>query len=341
MSAGKRLLLTLGDPAGVGPEVALKALPLLIEHDFESIGCVGPPLLWEMAARDLGLPAPQAHGVTLIPDGTGDLGEEPAREILFSGRGSEESVRIVLAGLETASGLAAADPHQAAIVTGPVNKRAMREFGVQVPGLTEWFAARFGVDTPLMLLVGGVMRVALLTTHLALSDVPGALTVDATVGKLVILQQGLRERFGLEEPAIALLALNPHGGLDGEPEREEREILHPAVEEARERGIEVDGPFSADSFFGRCTWRDYDAVMAAYHDQGLIPVKSESAGAGVNVTLGLPVVRTAPDHGTAFDIAGTGEASERSLVAAAELAGALLEGRGGSWTPAFQQADNS
>lgn len=333
MSAGSNLLLTMGDPAGVGPEVALKALPSLMGHDFESIGCVGPLLLWEMAAEDLGISPPQKYGVDVIPAGTGDLGEGLARELLFSGRVTADSVRLVLDGLETASGLAASNPDGTAIVTGPVSKRAIREFGLQVPGLTEWFASRFDVDTPLMLLVGGAMRVALLTTHMPLVDVPGALSVDTVVERLEILRRGLKERFGVAEPAIALLALNPHGGLDGEPAREEREILHPAVEEARAKGVEVEGPFSADSFFGRRDWQGYDAVVAPYHDQGLIPVKTEAAGAGVNVTLGLPVVRTAPDHGTAFDIAGRGIASERAFVAAAELAGALLEGKGASWAP--------
>jgi 4-hydroxythreonine-4-phosphate dehydrogenase len=145
------------------------------------------------------------------------------------------------------------------------------------------------------------------------------------VKRLDVLTRGLSGRFGITRPSIALLALNPHGGIDGERGREERDLLEPAILTAREAGIDVSGPFSADAFFGNRRWTDFDAVMAAYHDQGLIPVKMEAAGAGVNLTLGLPVVRTSPDHGTAFDIAGSGTASPAATIAAARMAEQLLK----------------
>jgi 4-hydroxythreonine-4-phosphate dehydrogenase len=179
-----------------------------------------------------------------------------------------------------------------------------------------------------MLLVGGALRVALITTHLPLRSVAAELTREMTAEKLEILHAALQQRFGVPEPRIAVLALNPHGGIDAEEGEEERLILGPAIHEARSTGIEAEGPFSADAFFGRRSWQDYDAVLAPYHDQGLIPVKTEAAGAGVNVTLGLPIVRTSPDHGTAFAIAGEGGADPRATTAALRLGEALLRGEG-------------
>ena len=324
-----RLLLTMGDPAGVGPEVVLKALPALKREGLVSIGVVGPPVLWELAARQLDLPLPQEHEFdVLVPAALQDMDAGLGRDILFCGACVAEGARVAVACLETAAELASRSPRETAVITAPINKRAFHELGESVPGLTEWFAERFNVDTPLMLLVGGRLRVAVITTHLPLREVPGALTVDAAVKRLSVLHEGLQTRFGLQRPRIALLALNPHGGASGEGDREEREVLEPAMEKARTAGMDVDGLFSADGFFGRRQWEKYDAVMALYHDQGFTAVKMEAGGGGVNVTLGLPIVRTSPDHGTAFDIAGQGVAGEDSTVAAARLADGLLAGCG-------------
>lgn len=329
MESEPRLLLTIGDPAGVGPEVVLKALPNLKKQDYNSIGVIGAPAYWELAADKLGLPSPEALGVPVIaPGGYDEVEEEMISDTLFCGRKTAAGARMALASLETASDLAYTSPDQKAVITAPINKSALHDLGVTVPGLTEWFAARFGVETPLMLLVGGELRVALITTHLPIRDVTIVFTVDLVEKKIAVLYEDLRKRFGLKEPRIALLALNPHGASQGEEDREEVEILCPAVNNARAGGIEIEGPFSADAFFGRRSWTSYDAVLASYHDQGLIPVKMEAAGTGVNVTLGLPIIRTSPDHGTAFDIAGRGLAEEGATVAAVKLADALLDGRG-------------
>ncbi|MCK4771688.1 MAG: 4-hydroxythreonine-4-phosphate dehydrogenase PdxA [Candidatus Latescibacteria bacterium] len=324
-----RLLITMGDPAGVGPEVVLKALPVLVEEGLGPIGVVGPPVLWELAAAMLGLPRPQDHQIHIVvPESLQGMDNGLARDILFCGERTTTGASVALECLETAAEFASANPQKTAVITAPVNKRALHDAGVTTPGLTEWFGERFDSQTPLMLLVGGRLRVAVATTHIPLREVPSALTVEGIAGRLSVLHEGLRAQFGVDGPRIALLALNPHGGTGAEEDREEREVLEPAMLEARSGSVNVDGLFSADAFFGRRRWELYDAVMAPYHDQGLTAVKIEAGGMGVNVTLGLPVVRTSPDHGTAFDIAGKGVAGEGATVAAVRLADALLDGRG-------------
>ncbi len=327
MDQPRRLLFTPGDPAGIGPEVVLKAVTILANSAPRSITLVGPEILWETAADRLDLSPPSDLNVEIVPPDTGGTGVL-APEVLFSGQSSPEGAELALSCLETAADILGSSPQSTAVVTGPVNKQGLHDAGFDVPGLTEWFARRFEVKTPVMLLVGGRLRVALLSTHLPLMQVTSSLTPEGIVERLHILADGLSQRFGIDNPEIAMLALNPHGGFDGERGAEERDILGPAIETAGGRGILVSGPFSADAFFGRRQWETFDAVVAPYHDQGLIPVKMEAAGKGVNVTLGLPVVRTSPDHGTAFDIAGTGSASEDATVEAALLAERLLSGRG-------------
>jgi 4-hydroxythreonine-4-phosphate dehydrogenase len=325
MNRNPQLLLTPGDPSGIGPEVVLRAAAVLRESGGIPITLVGPGWLWEAAAERLGLAHPGEMKVELVePEPV--VMEHLLPDLLFSGRSQPEGARLALQCLERAADLLEASPRAAAVVTGPVSKRGLHDAGLEVPGQTEWFAHRFGVSIPVMMLVGGRLKVALLTTHLPLSRVAAALDPEGIMARLRVLAGDLIERFGIDSPRIALLALNPHGGLDGEPGKEERDLIEPALEKARDQGLDVAGPFSADAFFGRRQWEHFDAVVAPYHDQGLIPVKMEAAGAGVNVTLGLPVVRTSPDHGTAFDIAGTGTASAAATVAAARLAEQLLRG---------------
>ncbi|MFO7768217.1 MAG: 4-hydroxythreonine-4-phosphate dehydrogenase PdxA [bacterium] len=324
-----RILFTLGDPAGIGPEIVLKALLPLRLGGHTSLGVVGPRRLWETAAREMGVLGPEDQGVEVIePEGSEDLTEERVREVLFSGEVSAAAGGLALASIETAARRAGGDAGGTAIVTAPINKKAFRQAGADVPGHTEWLADFYGIPVPVMLLIGGGLRVAVGTTHVPLRDVASRLDTDTLVSQLEVLHRDLEGRFGVAGPRIAVLALNPHGGAGGEPDIEERGILLPAIEEARARGIQAEGLFSADGFFGRRRWEPFQAVLAPYHDQGLIPVKMEAAGAGVNVTLGLPVIRTSPDHGTAFDIAGRGVASEEALLAAARMADVLLRGQG-------------
>jgi 4-hydroxythreonine-4-phosphate dehydrogenase len=331
MAETPRVLFTLGDPSGIGPEVVLKALlPLRLGGHF-SMGVVGPPAMWDVAAKEMGVLPPELNEVTVIgPEEFVDMDEEEAGHLLFSGEVSAEAAAVGVASLRTACDLASAAPQDTALVTAPLNKRAFHEIGEAAPGHTEWLADRLGADMPVMLMVAGDLRIALASTHLPVREIPGEIDEEGILARLRVLGGGLKDRFGIEEPRIAMLALNPHGGADAEADIEEQTILQPALEKACNEGLVVEGLFAADSFFGRTRWGSYDAVLAVYHDQGLVPLKMYAEGKGVNVTLGLPIVRTSPDHGTAFDIAGRGIASEASTIAAAQLADELLKGRGAS-----------
>ena len=329
MAETPRVLFTIGDPSGIGPEVVLKALlPLRLGGHF-TMGVVGPPAMWDVAAKEMGVLPPELNEVEVIaPEGYADMSEDQAEELLFSGNVSSEAASVGVSSLKTACDLASASPRKTALVTAPLNKRAFHEIGEEAPGHTEWLADRLEAEVPVMLMVAGELRIALATTHLPVREVPGEITAEGMLTRIRVLKSGLQDRFGIEEPRIAMLALNPHGGADAEADLEESGILQPALEKAQGEGIDAHGLFAADSFFGRARWNDFDAVLAVYHDQGLVPLKMYAEGRGVNVTLGLPVVRTSPDHGTAFDIAGRGIASEASMIAAAQLASALLEGKG-------------
>jgi len=210
-----------------------------------------------------------------------------------------------------------------AMVTAPVHKGAINDAGIAFTGHTEYLAARTGSPQVVMLLVGGGLRVALATTHLALADVPRAITRDALRRVLGVIDRDLRARFGIARPRILVAGLNPHGGESGHLGREEIEVIAPALADARAAGMRVEGPLGADTLFVPQRLEGADCVLAMYHDQGLPVLKYASFGRGVNVTLGLPFVRTSVDHGTALDIAGRGEADAGSLREALQLAIAL------------------
>jgi 4-hydroxythreonine-4-phosphate dehydrogenase len=214
-----------------------------------------------------------------------------------------------------------------AIVTAPVQKSVIAESGVPFTGHTEYLAEKTGARQVVMLLVGGTLRVALATTHLALADVPRALNVEGLLAVLEVLHRDLRNRFGIGAPRIGVCGLNPHAGEGGHLGREEIEVIAPALARARAAGLAVDGPLPADTVFVPAIAARYDAILAMYHDQGLAPLKYASFGRGVNVTLGLPFVRTSVDHGTALDLAGTGRADAASMRAALALAIELVQRR--------------
>jgi 4-hydroxythreonine-4-phosphate dehydrogenase len=219
------------------------------------------------------------------------------------------------------------------IVTAPLHKPSLHAAGWDVPGQTEMLGRLSETPEVGMLMaaeetrLGGPLRVLLATTHLPLRSVPEAVTEPLLVGQIALLDRALRRDWGLEAPRLALCGLNPHasdGGLFG---NEEADVLEPAVARSRDAGIRVDGPLPADTVFSRALADDFDAVVAPYHDVGMSAFKTVSFGAGVNVTIGLPFVRTSPDHGTAFDLAGTGRASPSSMVQALRLAGRLAKNR--------------
>ena len=207
-----------------------------------------------------------------------------------------------------------------ALVTAPIHKKIMQDAGFQYPGHTEFLTDELGGKESLMLMVNGDLRIGVVTNHLPLKDVAAAITKEQIIKKLKILHQTLKKDFGKEKPTIAILGLNPHAGDDGMLGEEEEKIIRPVVIESKKRGMIVNGPFSADGFFGSGQYRKFDAVLAMYHDQGLIPFKTLSFGEGVNFTAGLSAVRTSPDHGTAFDIAGANIADPSSFRHALFLA---------------------
>ena len=295
-----RLALTLGDPRGIGPEVAAAAL-----------AAAGH-------AADL---------VTVGPDGTAARADVPVGR--WAGGDAAMAGRLAGAAIERAAAMAL-EGAVAGIVTAPIDKAALAAAGYAFPGHTEMLQSLTASEEVVMLMaaertrLGGALRVVLATTHLALRDVPGAVTTDRLVRQARLTAAGLRDRWGIAAPRLALCALNPHasdGGLFGD---EERRIMEPALGALRAEGIEVAGPLPADTVFVRALRGEFDAVIAPYHDVGMAAFKTASFGTGVNVTLGLPFIRTSPDHGTALDIAGRGIADPSSMIEAVALAAKLV-----------------
>ncbi|MCB0524474.1 MAG: 4-hydroxythreonine-4-phosphate dehydrogenase PdxA [Saprospiraceae bacterium] len=215
-----------------------------------------------------------------------------------------------------------------ALVTAPVNKSALKLAGFEHIGHTEYLTVEFKAKDTLMLLVSDDLRVGVVTNHLPIKEVVNSITQERVLRKILIMAESLKVDFNIDRPTIAVLGLNPHAGDDGTIGKEEAKIIAPAIEDAKNHGILAFGPFPADGFFGSGQHRKFDGVLAMYHDQGLVPFKALSFGAGVNYTAGLPVVRTSPDHGTAFDIAGKGEADEMSFIKALYLAADIVRNRG-------------
>ena len=249
-----------------------------------------------------------------------------------AGRADPRNAEAVLAAIERGA-RGCLNREFDALVTGPVNKAIMRKAGQEFMGHTEYLAGISGAPTPVMLLAdesrggGGPLRVALATTHIPLSAVPAAVTRERLAAVLEVLARGLMDDFGIRQPRIAVLGLNPHAGEDGELGSEDREVVAHAIAEFGAPG--VTGPWPADTAFATAHLANQDAVLAMYHDQGLPVIKHAGFGSTVNVTLGLPFVRTSVDHGTAFDLAGTGKANESSLVQAVEAAARLARRRSG------------
>ena len=282
----KRIGITLGDPAGIGPEIIQAAL----------------------ASGHL----PAADYRLLGPREGHSLGQPNSESARAAQAALEESVRLARAG------------ELDAVVTGPIHKARMYEIGFAFPGQTEFFAARCGVENFAMLLTGAGLTVCLVTTHIPLADVVGALRSDEIVRVGKLLAEFLTRRGSGQRIAVA--GLNPHAGESGAIGREEIEIVSPAIAQLQESALDVSGPYPPDTIFHRAVSGQFDAVLCLYHDQGLIPLKLHAFHEGVNVTLGLPFPRTSPDHGTAFEIAGQGVARPHSMIAAIRLAVELAEG---------------
>ncbi|WP_035518264.1 4-hydroxythreonine-4-phosphate dehydrogenase PdxA, partial [Pseudohaliea rubra] len=318
--------LTAGEPAGIGPELVLAIARE--SWPAQLVALADREMLASRAAAIPGLAAVTLHDfdpdATPAPHTPGHLPvlHTPLARPAAPGRLDPANAAAVLATLDAAVD-SCRDGRFDAMVTAPVQKSVIADAGFAFRGHTEYLAARCGVERVVMLLVAGGLRVALATTHLPLAAVPAAITRELLGDTLGILDGDLRRRFGLPRPRIAVLGLNPHAGEGGHLGREELDVIIPVLEALRAEGLDLTGPLPADTAFTPRALADVDAVLALYHDQGLPVLKHAGFGEAVNVTLGLPIVRTSVDHGTALDLAGTGRADAGSLRAAVTLAVAL------------------
>ena len=329
------LAVSLGDPAGIGPEVTVKAWQALrgsgpafmVVGDYDAV-CAASAA-GQTIVRRIGAPEDAAR---VFPDAIPVL-DVPLQSRVIAGQPSAAYAGAVIRWIETAVGLALSGA-ATGVVTAPIAKAPLYEAGFAFPGHTEFLAKlcasvdHDGPRGPVMMLAVGDLRTVLVTVHEAIADVPAKLSIEKIVTTGVVTAQALRGDFGIERPRLALAALNPHAGEGGALGREEIATIGPAARALRDLGVDCSDPRPADTLFHPEARARYDAVVCMYHDQALIPVKMLDFWSGVNVTLGLPIVRTSPDHGAAFDIAGRGLARADSMIAAIRQAAAIAERRG-------------
>jgi len=316
-----RIAITPGEPAGIGPDITIMAAQR--EHPAELVAIADPDLLQQRAAElrlELTLEVldpetePQAH-----KPGTLKVATVKLDSLAHAGTLNPANASYVLQTLQTAVD-GCLDNTYAAMVTAPVQKSVINDAGIPFSGHTEFLAAATGTQKVVMMLATSKLRVALATTHLPLKDVPAAITQDLLRETLRILHRDLQQKFGLKQPRIAVLGLNPHAGEGGHMGHEEIDTIIPVLEQLRTQGMHLQGPLPADTAFNPKVLDEVDAVFAMYHDQGLPVLKYAGFGEAINITLGLPIIRTSVDHGTALDLAGTGKADPNSLYRAIETA---------------------
>jgi len=326
-------LITLGEPAGIGSDCVLLAHQAQPEL-FSDIRIVAPVAWLQLRAEELAIDTPirvidslqTACEDSSVLHCWNPLSAEVQKEAVapIAGKPSIHTAHAVIACIEAAA-LACMRGEAAAHVTGPIEKAVLRDTGFDFPGHTEFLAHLGECYTGkkcdiVMMLASKALRVALLTTHMAISDVPASLSIEQTLRCIQITHTDLQQRFGMPKPRLGMCGLNPHAGEQGHFGREEIDILMPAVLLARQSGIDISNPLPADTLFSAQMRDQFDAIVCCYHDQALIPIKALSFGDAVNVTLGLPFIRTSVDHGTALDRAGSGKVSYSSLVEAIEVA---------------------
>ena len=323
------LALTMGDPAGIGPELLLRAWGARASLAAPFFALADPKALGALARR-LGLDTPIAE---VEPAEAGAAFQRALPVVALAARAGARPgepdpafAAATIESIERAVGYVRSG-EASALVTNPIAKRTLYEAGFKFPGHTEYLgalAASWGAPAqPVMMIWSAVLAVVPVTIHVALSEVPGLLTRELIVSTARIVAADMTRRFGLARPRLALAGLNPHAGEGGAMGREEIETIAPAIAELSAEGLDVVGPLPADTMFHAAARARYDVALTMYHDQGLIPAKTLAFDTGVNVTLGLPFVRTSPDHGTAFDIAGKGLANPTSLIEALRLAARL------------------
>jgi 4-hydroxythreonine-4-phosphate dehydrogenase len=326
------LAVSLGDPAGVGPELICEAWARRDHERLPAFFVCGGAGLLRQAAAARGLEVP----VSTVADTAGAAAAfARALPVLSDSDGTyrpgepdREGARLALASLEDAARLAVG-LEAGGLVTGPIAKAVLAEVGFTFPGQTEFVAGACGIaaEDAVMMLAGPNLRTVPLTVHVPLAEVPGLLSAELIVRRAHIIATALEQDFGIAKPRLAICGLNPHAGEDGRMGREEIVIIAPAIERLRAEGVDATGPYPADSLFAPRARETYDVAIAMYHDQALVPLKALDFDRGVNVTLGLPVVRTSPDHGTAFGIAGKGIADPGAMIAAIRMAGEIAARR--------------
>ena len=341
---GLPLALTMGEPAGIGPDLTLAVWLRRAELDLPPFYVIADPAFLARRARRLGFDVPLAEATAanataafaralpVMPVGVA-VTAEPGAPDATSAPAAIASIRIAAADVMAR--------RAGAVVTNPIAKNVLYRAGFDDPGHTEYLARLAGEAAgapcrPVMMLWSPELAVVPVTIHMALRDVPGVLTTDLIVETGRIVARDLAARFGIARPRLAIAGLNPHAGEDGTLGTEDKTVVAPAVAALRAEGIDAHGPLPADTLFHDRARAGYDVALCMYHDQALIPIKTLAFDHGVNVTLGLPFVRTSPDHGTAFDIAGTGKANPASLVAALSLAARLAAARPVPTTAAAQ-----
>ena len=317
------IAISSGDPAGIGPDIVLDALTN--ERKFDArISVTGDPAVLRDRAAHLGLdvrireidftasvPVHQPGLIHVIPT--------PVSARVVAGTLNPGNAASVIESIDLATQLCL-QGNAGAMVTAPVHKAAINDGGIAFQGHTEWIAKRTGCELPVMMLASPALRVCLATTHIPLSAVPSAITHELLVNILRIMDRDIGKLYGIPHPEICVLGLNPHAGEDGYLGREELDIIVPALNSLKASGLRLTGPLPADTAFTEHHLSRFDAVLAMYHDQGLPVIKHQGFGEIVNVTLGLPIIRTSVDHGTALDLAATGKASASSMISAIRLA---------------------
>ena len=316
-----RIAITAGEPAGIGPDILLSAATQ--PHNAQLVA-IGSEAVLAERAKQLGLnvalaPYSSNDDVTAHVPGTLPLIDIPAPAAVTPGTPHPDNARHVLALLDQGVSLCKAG-ECAAMITAPLHKGVINDAGIPFSGHTEYLRDATGANHVVMLLASESLRVALATTHLPLSRVPAAITTERLSKTLTVLDHDLRSKFGIAKPRITVLGLNPHAGEGGHLGTEERDVIEPVCQALRDQGLQINGPVPADSAFIPSMRGVTDTYLAMYHDQGLPVLKADGFEGAVNITLGLPIIRTSVDHGTALTLAGTGKASAGSLLAAINAA---------------------
>jgi len=306
MKSTKKIAYTVGEPAGIGPELILQLAQM---RSLDDIVVIGDAALLDKRAKEIGLEVPKRLAILDTPIHNIDCGGNP----------DSANVSGVINMLNAAID-GCIKGEFAAMVTGPLHKGIINDAGIMFSGHTEYLAERTGGSKPVMLLATQSLRVALVTTHLPLKDVSAAITQELVIEICQIVDRDLRTKYGIQNPRLLVCGLNPHAGEGGHLGMEEIEIITPALNTLRTQGIDVVGPLPADTLFTPKYLEGADVAIAMYHDQGLPVLKSQGFGSAANITLGLPIIRTSVDHGTAFDLAGTGSADPGSLATAIDVA---------------------